>query len=367
MTLPRPLLPFHLFVRALRAARFAIAPEQIESFIAATLLLGPRSLGDIHRAARATLAPPPERHDEFDALFRQAFLGQTIAAPSLEQAEDEETVIAWDSGDPGFLPPEGEEEPSGAEATTAERLAGRAFAEASGNLAAFRRALPEALPKRRSRRTRPSRQGRAPDPRRILRKSLSHDGEIVRLPRRARRVRLRPILLLVDISGSMKRETKSHLRIAHALLQAADRVEVFTLGTRLTRVTRALRLRDPDQALTAAGHLVADWDGGTRLGEALQTFLALPRFAGAANGAVAVILSDGLERGSPDALLDALGRLRRRARIILWLTPLMRDPAFRPETGALSRILPFLDRLGDGSSVEAVCREVLLLDRRLVA
>ena len=105
--------------------------------------------------------------------------------------------------------------------------------------------------------------------------------------------------------------------------------------------------------------MVPDWDGGTRIGDALQAFLAVPRFAGFARGAYVLILSDGLERGEPDAMVDAVRRLRRRAWRLDWLTPLAADPAFEPRTAGLAGALPFIDRLGDGSSLAAVTRHVL--------
>jgi uncharacterized protein with von Willebrand factor type A (vWA) domain len=171
------------------------------------------------------------------------------------------------------------------------------------------------------------------------------------------------VLLLIDVSGSMKDQTDGYLRFAHALARATDRVEVFTLGTRLTRISRALRGRNRDQALALASTLVADWDGGTRLGDALQAFLAVPRFAGFARGALVVILSDGLERGDPEALTDAVERLSRLAWATLWLNPLASGDA-RPETEALTAILPFIDRMGDGSSPQRLCAEVLGFERR---
>jgi uncharacterized protein with von Willebrand factor type A (vWA) domain len=201
--------------------------------------------------------------------------------------------------------------------------------------------------------------GPAPDPRSAFREMLRGDGEIARLPTRHRRPRQRRVLMLVDVSGSMKAGTEGALRLAHALVQAGERVEVFTLGTRLTRVTRALRHRNRDQALVLAGGLVADWDGGTRLGEALQVFLSVPRFASFARGALAVVLSDGLERGGPEALMGAMHRLAGLDHATLWLSPLAADPEYRPETGALRAILPYLDRLGDGSTPQAIAREIL--------
>jgi len=161
----------------------------------------------------------------------------------------------------------------------------------------------------------------------------------------------------------MKDRTDSHLRFAHALVRAHAPTEVFTLGTRLTRVSRALRRRDPAQALALAATLVADWDGGTRLGDALQAFLAVPRFAGFARGALVVLLSDGLERGDPAALVDAAERLSRLAWGLLWLSPLAGERGYAPETAALAAVLPSLDRLGDGSSAARVCAEVLGFER----
>ena len=149
--------------------------------------------------------------------------------------------------------------------------------------------------------------------RRILRDAARNDGEVIRLPRLRRRLRPRKLLLLIDVSGSMKTRTEENLRLAHALAQAAPRVEVFTFGTRLTRVTRPMRLKRREQALAAAAEVVSDFDGGTRIGDALQAFLAVPRFAGYARGAATLIVSDGLERGDPLALADAVAKLSMRA------------------------------------------------------
>jgi uncharacterized protein len=125
-----------------------------------------------------------------------------------------------------------------------------------------------------------------------------------------------------------------------------------------------LRLRNVDQALSAAANAVSDFDGGTRIGEALQAFLAVPRFAGFARGSVTIVLSDGLERGDPDAMIDAVHKLSRRSWKLSWLTPLAANPGYRPQTRGLSAVLPFLDDLSDGSSVEALCQHVLMLARR---
>jgi uncharacterized protein with von Willebrand factor type A (vWA) domain len=355
------LAPFLGLAPALRAAGFAAAPEQVQSFLAAVGLLGPRTIADIRRAAHAVFGPGPERRAEFDAVFDAVFLGRALSAPVPGAPED--LPESFDAGafEPG--PEPGEDEPSGATATAAERLFLRALAagDEAGVLRAFARALPGRLPRRRSRRL--GGRGGLPDPRRAFREAMRRDGEVLRLPTRRRLTRQRRVLLLVDVSGSMKAGTDGTLGLAHALVQAGERVEVFTVGTRLTRVSRALRHPDRRRALDLAAGLVADWDGGTRLGPALAAFLAVPRFAAFARGALVVIVSDGLERGGPEALVAAVVRLRALARSVLWLSPLAADPAFRPETGAMRAILPMLDRLGDGSSAAAIAREVLGLAR----
>lgn len=355
--LPRPLAPFMAFAQVLRGAGFAVAPEQVRNLIAAVGLLGPQSLGDIRRAAHATLGPAPERREEFNAVFDEVFVGHVLVAPAFGEPED--MPLAYDAG--AFEPMiEGsEEDPSGAEASLAERLFARDFEDDENTaLRAFARAIPDQLPKRRARRL-TSGKGRLADPRRAFQELMRKNGEMTSLPRRHRQQRQRRVLFLVDVSGSMKAGTDGALRLAHALVQAGDEIEVFTLGTRLTRITRALIHTNREQSLTLASGLVADWDGGTRLGDALQVFLSVPRFAGFARGALVIVLSDGLERGGPEALMSAMTKLKGLAWSVLWLSPLAVDMAYRPETGALRAILPMIDRFGDGSGAAGIVSEIL--------
>jgi uncharacterized protein with von Willebrand factor type A (vWA) domain len=354
---PRALDPFLAFPRALRAEGFPAAPAQTESFLAAVALLGPRSIHDIRRAAHAIFGPGPERRQDFDDLFDMIFLGRALLAPG--EATSEDAPRAFDAGDTDELPPPEEEDPSGREASRRERLFARTFGatDETALLAGFARALPGALPRRRSRRFEAAR-GVA-DPRRALRDMARRDGELAELPMRRRVARQRRVLTLIDVSGSMKAGTDAALRIAHAIIRTADRAEAFTLGTRLTRVTRALRRRDRDQALALAAGLVADWDGGTRLGEALSVFLSVPRFAGFARGALVIVISDGLERGGPEALVAAMTRLRALAWRIVWLNPLAADAAWRPETGAMRAILPLIDHLDAGGDLAAMATSLV--------
>ncbi|MBV8927279.1 MAG: VWA domain-containing protein [Bradyrhizobium sp.] len=363
--LPRAAWIFISFVALLRANGFSVAPEQTTAFLAAIELLGPRSLTHIRQAGLATLAPPPERRATYERLFDMHFRGSE--AIERAEGEDEETVRLQEEGRGSDEPPLSDEaSESGLAAARAEALVERRFALASTSDALRRlsREAPARLPRRRGHRRMRARRGPFADLRRTLRDAVRHDGEVLRLGQLRRRLRPRKLLLLIDVSGSMKARTEENMKLAHALLQAVHTAEVFTFGTRLTRVTRALRLKGREQALNAAAHLVSDWDGGTRIGDALQAFLAVPRFGGYARGAAVIIVSDGLERGDVAALRDAVARLSRRAWRVSWLTPLASAPGFQPQTEALIAIQRFVDDLVDGGSSSAVVSHLLSLGRK---
>ena len=349
------------FARLLRSAGFAVAPEQSIAFLRGVTLLGPRSMEDIRQAALATLAPQPDRRRNFDALFRAWFWGDAELAA--EGDSDEETRVKDGNAAPEQEAEEPRSEKGGALPSGAERLGARRFAGRDATLAAFGLALPSALPVRRSLRSVRTRAGGEPDLRRSLRAIARADGDIPKPPKRRRPLVQRKLLLLIDISGSMKQHTANHLDLAHTIVRNAERAEVFTFGTRLTRITPSLKVRDRETALARAAGFVEDWDGGTRIGPALLAFLAVPRFAAFARGASIVILTDGLERGGHAEMEVALRRLSARAHRLSLCTPLAADPRFRPETAALRAVLPFLDDLVDGSSLEALTRFILSLAR----
>lgn len=365
--LPRAARTFVSFVTLLRANGFAIAPEQTIAFLAGIDLLGPRRLEDIRQAGLATLAPPPERRAAYDQLFQIHFLGGAEIPGS--EAEDDEVVRLQDEGHGDEPPLADEANESGTMAARGEALVERRFGPdgASDALRRLAREAPARLPRRRGHRRRRARRGPWADLRRTLREAARNDGEVMRLARLKRRARPRKMLLLIDVSGSMKARSEDNLRLAHTLVQAAPTIEVFTFGTRLTRVTRALRLKRAEQALAAAAHLVSDWDGGTRIGDALQAFLAVPRFGGYARGAAVVILSDGLERGDVSALRDAVAKLSRRAWRLSWLTPLATGSGFVPQTEALIAIRRFVDDMTDGGSSATVVNHLLSLRTRKAA
>ncbi|SIT59370.1 Protein containing von Willebrand factor type A (VWA) domain [Mesorhizobium prunaredense] len=360
-SLPRAAAPLLGFGRLLRRYGFPVAPEQVSGFMQAVTLLGPRSMADIHEAALATLAPPPDRRDEFEAHFQSHFYGNTAAV--VEGEADEETRIKDDGGACDEENEVARQAEGGALSSGAEQLSARDFQRDGDGLAAFRRKLATALPARRSFRTvRTNARGKL-DLRRSLREIVSADGDIPSPLLRRRQTVPRKLLLLIDVSGSMKLYTSDYLKLAHAAVQGADRAEIFTFGTRLTRITTALRIRDRDQALARVAALVDDWDGGTRMGPTLLAFLSVPRFSAFARGAAVVILSDALERGDHAELEMAMRRLSARAFRLSLATPLAGDPRFQPATAALRAILPVLDDLVDGSSIAVVSDFILSLAR----
>ena len=365
MTLPAPVQLFLDFAALLRGHRFAVAPDQTIGWIEAIGLLGPRDISEIRRTAIAMLAIPNDRKDEFDALFQSFFHGQTVAAKALASDDDEVDAFEATGGETQTEEAAEEDEQPGLDATTAERLTRRGFSGEYDDaaLARFARQATRHLPRRRSYRRAPARRGETLDMRRVLREAVRRDGEVFNLPRRQRKLRQRKILLLIDVSGSMTERSEGMMRFGHALARSSERFEAFTLGTRLTRVTRALNIREQRRALEQVGALVADFDGGTRIGEALQTLLAVPRYAGFVRGAATVVLSDGLERGDSAAMVDAVQRLSRLAWRLVWLSPLVGRDGYTPQTEALIEILPYLDQLSDGGSIDAICAHVLRLAR----
>ncbi|RIK96164.1 MAG: VWA domain-containing protein [Proteobacteria bacterium] len=194
-----------------------------------------------------------------------------------------------------------------------------------------------------TRRFRPDRRGHRLDLRRTLRESLRSGGEIVDVSRLGRRTRPAPIVALLDISGSMSEYTRLFLHFLHAVTDARKRVSVFLFGTRLTNVTRPLRMRDPDEALAACSAAVEDWAGGTRIATSLQTFNKLWARRVLGQGAIVLLISDGLEREADQRLAFEMDRLHRSCRRLIWLNPLLRFEGFEPKAQGIKMMLPHVD------------------------
>src|ERR671937_503486 len=194
----------------------------------------------------------------------------------------------------------------------------------------------------RSRRARPGGRDRL-DIRRLLRRSLRFGGELLVFSWKSPSLRPRPLVLLCDISGSMERYTRILLNFAYALNNATTRVEAFVFATRLTRITRLLRSHDVEAALSRVMASVEDWSGGTRIGEAIETFNRRYARLVLSHGATVAIISDGWDRGDADQMRRAVAHLQRSCHRLIWMNPLMGAPGYEPLTLGLQAALPFVD------------------------
>ena len=204
------------------------------------------------------------------------------------------------------------------------------------------------------RRTASRRPTTVPDVRRTVRAAMRSGGEPISRHHRRRATRLRRLVLLLDVSGSMEPYARALLRFVQAAVAGRQRVEAFAIGTRLTRVTRELGARDPDAALAAATDRVHDWSGGTRLGPCLRAFNDEWGIRGMARGATVVVLSDGWDRGDPEQLAEEMQRLQRVAHRVVWVNPLKTTPGYAPLARGMAAALPFVDDFVEGPSIDAL-------------
>lgn len=346
------------FARALRAAGVPVTPDREMTFLRSAALVGMGDRRGVYWAGRATLTASPADLDPYDQVFEQWFGGTRMDAvtrpqksqPTVVQASLEDIVGSGDSANAG-------EEMIRALASDREVLRHRDIASLAANERAALRhqfaTLRPRAPMRRARRHTRSRRGRI-DGRATLRSQLRRMGEPGVIVHRRPDVRPRRVVLLIDVSGSMSSYADALLRLAHTVVQSAPRsTEVFTVGTRLTHVTRALRHRDPDQALLAAGASVADWSGGTRLGEVLGAFLDRWGRRGMARGSVVVVFSDGWERAQPEMLAEQMRRLDAVAHRVVWVNPHRGRAGYAPVQSGIVAALPHVDDFVAGHSLAA--------------
>lgn len=342
------------FAVALRSAGVPVTMDRTQAFLSAAAAVGVDDQSAVYWAGRATLCGCLDDLDIYDQLFLAWFGGQGLT-PAKPRESLRRVAQADLTGDGDGTGEGGNDTVVAAAASREEVLRHRDVAELSpaerAELTRLFSTLRPVAPRRSSPRRRPRRRGEI-DARRTLREELRHGGEPARLRHRGRSTRTRRVVVLVDVSGSMGPYADSLLRWAHVVTSAnRARTEVFTVGTRLTRVTRAMRLRDGDKALEAAGQAVPDWSGGTRLGESLQAFLDRWGQRGVARGAVVVILSDGWERGDSEQLGEQMRRLRRLAHKVVWVNPHQGKPGYAPVQGGIVAALPSVDALIAGHSM----------------
>ncbi|HEV8205465.1 MAG TPA: VWA domain-containing protein [Acidimicrobiia bacterium] len=350
------------FGRELRAAGLPVGTGQVLSFCQGLSHLDPTDLRDIYWSGRACLV---SRHDDlaaYDSAFAHYFLGET-GPRHVVPSDGSPSADANRARPDALAPATGSErrpdaESVGQAASEVELLRAKDFADCEPDeLAAIGRlmaGLVIATPKRKARRTERARKGVRPDLRRALRTHVRHGGADLRIPRRRARLRARPLVLLLDVSGSMSSYSRALLQFAYAVARGPSRVEVFCFGTRLTRVSGALARRDPDEALRRAAETVVDWQGGTRIGESIREYLRTWAWRGGFRGGVVVVCSDGLERGDPDMLAAAMARLSRLAHRVIWVNPLKAGPEYEPATRGMRAALPHIDLLVSGHNLASL-------------
>ncbi len=359
------------FTRALRAAGVGVTQDRAQGYLAAVALLGAGDQRATYLAGRATLCAGPDDLERYDQVFEAYFnardgLPRTRpAAPSAPTFSQLPATDATGEGEAGA-----DEEVVRAMASDTEVLRHRDVAGLSAGekqrLAAMFATLRPRPPVRRTARHQAWRRGDV-DASRTLRASLRRLGEPAEIAWRRRGVRPRRVVLLIDVSGSMSGYADPLLRLAHRFTQVGrDRrgvVETFTVGTRLTHLTRALRLRDTERALVAAGETVPDWSGGTRLGETLRFFLDRWGQRGMARGAVVVVFSDGWERGDPTLLGEQMARLHRVAHRVVWVNPHRGKVGYEPVQQGVLAALPHIDDFVAGHSLATYAELVEVVSR----
>jgi uncharacterized protein with von Willebrand factor type A (vWA) domain len=347
------------FLAALRDAGIIASHQKQQDFLQTLSTTPPATQRALYWQARITLTGSKEEIDRFDSVF-ETWFGERQAGlkPSEPESEGEE-VRKPDSLHGGTVPlPLAPGEGTGQSASP-DDLLNRMSPRRTGQrepalIKQARRAAERHLPRRPSLRLRPSPARDVIDLRRMIRAAARHGGELIRFRYRARPMKKRRVLVFIDVSGSLKGLAPDYLRFARALGETSAKVEVFSFGTRLTRLTEALLDGVFDRALRRVAAKVEDFEGGTQIGRSLAAFLAHRQYAGVARGAVVIILSDGLERGDPALLLQAVQRLHRLAERLVWLTPLKRDVEYRPVTRAMAAVAPYLDHIGGAASLEGL-------------
>lgn len=353
------------FSRALRAAGVRVTQDRAMTFLRAATTVGLANERAVYWAGQATLCGAPEELRLYDVVFAQWFHEdhRDGLRPGLPRVTIPQAPLPADEACGDVL--DESTDAVRAVASDVEVLRHRDIADLSpderARLVGLFTTLVPRSPRRAAFRREPWHRGEL-DPRATIRRALRTHGEPLDLAWRRRRTRPRRVVLLLDVSGSMDRYADSLLRLAHRFVHGIAKdsaggrrgtVEVFTLGTRITRVTRALGSTDPERSLVAAGETVPDWSGGTRLGETLKTFLDRWGQRGMARGSVVVVVSDGWERGDATVLGDQMARLRRLAHRVVWMNPHRGLAGYQPVQQGMAAALPHVDDFVAGHSLAA--------------
>lgn len=357
------------FTRELRSEGLSLGSVTAADLMAAAEEVGLASGLDVYAAFRCLTVSSPWQLPIFDRVFVQ-FFGANLASGLAMTAPARPRTWTIARGSRAGAESDGDSAGPEMDAFTgaswAERLSRKDFSELTkAEQAEVRRLLTQMIWRpapARSRRRRPSQKGDRPDLRRTLRKCVGPEGDVIDLERNERRTRPRPILLIADVSGSMERYTEMLLYFAHAARARLGKMETFVFSTRLTRITRELMRRNPTEALARVAESVEDWSGGTRIGECLRHFNFEWSRRVTRGGPVALIVSDGWDRGEPELLSAEMERLRRTVHRLIWVNPLASREGFSPQTRGMTAALPHVDDFLAGGRLSDLATLVSLLE-----
>lgn len=352
------------FTRVLRGAGMRVPTSCTHTFAEALCAVGMEDRDSVYWSGRATLARRPEDIDVFDRAFKVFFEDRRSAGDEVDEEPDSITIAVDveddDNGDDGPDTADANDDPTiELRFSTTEVLRHKDFAQYTSDELIHAQELMTNLrligsPRASLRLGPSSRRTTRPDIRRTMQSAIRSGGEPIERHFRHPRTRLRRLVLLLDVSGSMEPYARALLRFVHAAVAGRQKVEAFALGTRLTRITRELNSRDPDVALAAASERVIDWSGGTRLGDGLRSFNDEWGVRGLARNSIVVVLSDGWDRGDPDTLAEQMERLHRVTHRLVWVNPLKVTPGYAPLARGMAAALPHLDAFVEGHSVAAM-------------
>jgi uncharacterized protein with von Willebrand factor type A (vWA) domain len=351
------------FTRLLRRTGLPLGPGEAIAGLEALTEIDLSERRQVHAALRAVMVHKREHFEIFDQAFQLFWRDPEAAAHAAAMALMEANKPKDEKPPPASRrlaeamqenkpkPKLTEEPPPQHDMTFSvserERLSEMDFeAMSAAEIAAAKQEIKRLtlpLDERRTRRFRPDPLGPVVDLRATVRQSLRTGGEILDIARRRRVTRPPPLVVLCDISGSMARYAQIMLHFLHAVANERDRVHTFLFGTRLTNVTRQLKHRDPEVAFEMISHIVPDWSGGTRIGESLDLFNRQWGKRVLGQGAVVLLITDGLDREGAKGLAEATGRLRGSCRRLIWLNPLLRFAGFQPKSQGIRAMLPHVD------------------------
>jgi uncharacterized protein len=360
------------FAHDLRFHGMVIGSDDVITYLSAISVLDASDIMDVYWSGRIALVRKKDNIPLYNKRFQAFFLdisdnepdarkvklkssanaGATLEVPNVEQGLPGEVIE--DETRLGYM------------ASAADISRHKAFADCSDEeLSRFRKLismLKVSPPKRRTYRTQSTPKGKVLDMRRMARETMRSLGEPKDLMYIKRKEKLRSIVFILDVSGSMADYSRNLLQLAYSARRANTKVEVFCFGTRLTRITKSIDKRTPDEAMRLAGESVLDWDGGTRIGDAIAAFVKESRRSRLGRGAIVVICSDGLDQGEPQALDKAMQTLSRLAHKVIWVNPHKGDNEdYKPNTIGMMIADPYIDRIFSGhnyKSIEEFAREL---------